>query len=224
MSEIPAERRAAGYDETMEALRQAERELPDFTSSYDGEIRRLYEQIVTRPAFRYDPSGDALYRSYRDQAVSGGARAMQDTMGQAAALTGGYGSSYAQSAGQQQYGQYLERLGQVMPELYEAAYRRYQAQGDALDRRFQAARELAEDEIGRKRESYERGERERDRAESRYQSLVSLISKSGYKPSDEELARAGMNREQAEALRRDYLQRNPVALAMAGGWAAATAR
>ena len=62
--------------------------------------------------------------------VSEGSRAMRDTMGQAAALTGGYGSSYAQSAGQQQYALYLQKLGEAMPELYQAAYERYSAEGD----------------------------------------------------------------------------------------------
>ena len=90
------------FDSTMEALRRAESALPDFTSSYDGEIRRLYDEIVNRPAFRYDPRSDPLYQSYRSQMVTEGERAMRDTMGQAAALTGGYGSSYAQGVGQQE--------------------------------------------------------------------------------------------------------------------------
>ena len=42
----------------MAALKQAEQELPDFTSSYDGEIGRLFEKIVQRPAFRYDAESD----------------------------------------------------------------------------------------------------------------------------------------------------------------------
>ena len=42
---------------------------------------------------------------------------MKDTMGQAAALTGGYGSSYAESSAQQQYDAYLQQLGDIVPEL-----------------------------------------------------------------------------------------------------------
>ena len=91
------------YAGTMAALKQAERELPDFTSSYDGEIGRLFEKIVQRPAFRYDAESDPLFNSYRDRTVREGRLAMQDTMGQAAHLTGGYGSSYGQAVGQQQY-------------------------------------------------------------------------------------------------------------------------
>ena len=125
----PEEKTRTDYSDTMEALRQAESAVPDFSTSYDGEIARLYEQIVNRPAFRYDPVSDPLYQSYRSEMVSEGSRAMRDTMGRATALTGGYGSSYAERVGQQQYGLYLQKLGQMMPELYEAAYARYRDQG-----------------------------------------------------------------------------------------------
>ena len=75
MSEMPRE--TTEYDDTMEALRQAENALPDFTSSYDGEIRRLFERIVNRPAFRYDPGSDPLYQSARTQLMEAGSRAMR---------------------------------------------------------------------------------------------------------------------------------------------------
>ena len=60
----------------------------------------------------------------------------KSTMGQAAALTGGYGSSYSQAVGQEQYGAYLEKLGNVMPQLYSAAYSRYKS-GKARRERIQ---------------------------------------------------------------------------------------
>ena len=224
MNGMPEERRESEYADTMEALRRAESALPDFSTSYDGEIRRLYEQIVSRPAFRCDPGSDPLYRSYRDQMVSEGSRAMRDTVGQAAALTGGYGSSYAESVGQQQYGLYLQKLGQAMPELYKAAYDRYSAEGDALRADFDMAKGLADSEYGRKRDRFNQAaaleKQQYERGEKSYQKLVSLISESGYQPSDAELRAAGMTRAQAEALRNDYLQKNPLALVLSGAWAA----
>ena len=51
------------------------------------------DAYMNRPDFQYDANGDALYRHYKDQYTELGKRAMQDTMGQAAALTGGDGSS-----------------------------------------------------------------------------------------------------------------------------------
>ena len=70
-------------------------------------------------------NSDALYQQYRDLYTQQGQMAMMDTMGQAAAMTGGYGNSYAQTAGQQMYNQYLGKLNEVVPELYQQAYNRY---------------------------------------------------------------------------------------------------
>lgn len=217
---------APAYAETMEALRQAERALPDFTSSYDGEISRLYNRIVNRRAFRYDPEGDPLYGSYRDRYVREGRLAMRDTMGQAAALTGGYGSSYGQAVGQQQFDAYLQKLGAVMPELYAAAYDRYRAEGEELENRLGTAVRLAGEEYGRYRDRTGRAaeleQKGYDRRQNSYQSLVSVISKSGYEPSDSELKQAGMSRALAEALRNEYLRANNLlpssGASGGGGW------
>ena len=157
-----SEKEKTEFDSTMEALRRAESVLPDFTSSYDGQIRRLYDEIVNRPAFRYDPAGDPLYQSYRSQMVTEGERAMRDTMGQAASLTGGYGSSYAQGVGQQEYERYLQRLGQVMPQLYQAAWERYSAEGDELRGRFDMTMKLAQDETSRAKDRYDEAARLED--------------------------------------------------------------
>ena len=48
-----------------------------------------------------------------------------DTAGQAAALTGGYGNSYAQTAGQQTYNQYLLGLTQLVPQYQQMALEQY---------------------------------------------------------------------------------------------------
>jgi len=222
---LTQERKTARSDrfaDVMETLRQAESALPDYSSSYDGEIQKLFERIIERPAFRYDPGADPLYQSYRDQMAGEGSLAMRDTMGQAAALTGGYGSSYAQSAGQQQYGLYLQKLGAMMPELYRTALERYQAEGQELQNRLGAATGLADREYGRKKDRFTQAaaleKQDYDRMTKSYENLVSVISKSGYEPSDAELDRSSMSREEAEALRRDYLVKNPMAFMLEYGW------
>ena len=57
---------------------------------------------------------------------------MEDTQGKAAALTGGYGSSYGQTAGQQVYNSYMNDLNSKIPELEQLAYQRYQQEGQDL--------------------------------------------------------------------------------------------
>ena len=110
----------------------------------NSQLNDLYTQIMNRPSFSYDLNADMLYQQYRDQYVNQGQQAMKDTMGQAAALTGGYGSSYGQAVGQQQYDAYLQRLNEVIPDLYDRAYQQYQDEGDVLMKQYSIAKD-AED-------------------------------------------------------------------------------
>lgn len=89
-------------------------------------------QYQNRDPFSYDFNSDALYNQYKDMYVQQGRMAMMDTMGQAAAMTGGYGNSYAQAVGQQAYNQQLNQLNDVMPELYQMALNRYTQEGQDL--------------------------------------------------------------------------------------------
>ena len=112
----------------------------------------VMQDYLNREDFSYDPNGDALYRYYRDRYMDQGKTAMEDTMGQAAALTGGYGSSYAQNVGQQAYNSHLKELGDVIPELYQLAYDRYQDKGDELLQRYQLLDQQDQQEYDRYRD------------------------------------------------------------------------
>ena len=107
-----------------------------YTSRWEEELEAAARAILERPDFRYDPGDDALFAQYRDRYIGQGRLAMQDTMGQAAALTGGYGNSYAQQAGQQAYGTYLQGINDLLPELYAMALERYTAQSQTLNDRY----------------------------------------------------------------------------------------
>lgn len=103
-----------------------------YQSRYAEQIESLYNRIMNRPAFSYDMNRDPLYRQYQDQYTRLGRRAMQDTVGQAAALTGGYGNSWAGTAGYQAYEAYLQALADRTPELEQRAQSRYQAEENTL--------------------------------------------------------------------------------------------
>ena len=64
-------------------------------------LNGILDQINNREKFSYDLNGDALYQQYKQQYMNQGKLAMVDTMGQASAMTGGYGSSYAETVGNQ---------------------------------------------------------------------------------------------------------------------------
>lgn len=98
----------------------------EYVGTYDQQIQQILDNINNRGEFNYDFNVDPLYQQYRQQYINQGQQAMMDTMGNAAALSGGYGNSYAQTAGQQAYNAYLGQLNNVIPQLYETAYNRYQ--------------------------------------------------------------------------------------------------
>ena len=76
--------------------------------------------------------------------------AMQDTMGQAAALTGGYGNSYAATAGNQAYQAHLQNLNDVVPELWQMAYDRYNQEGQDLLNQYTMAKDAYTTKYGEK--------------------------------------------------------------------------
>lgn len=137
------------YQQALNALLAAQKETPTYAGTYDAQLDEIYNNIVNRKPFRYDVNEDMLYQQYVEQYRNLGNLAMRDTMGQAAALTGGYGNSYAQSVGQQQYNAYLQNVNEVVPELYGMAQDQYNREGDALMQQYSMTGDLADREYGK---------------------------------------------------------------------------
>lgn len=95
------------------------------------------DAYLNQEDFQFDLNSDALYRQYKDRYQQLGRAAMEDTLGTASALTGGYASSYAQNVGQQAYHRQLQGLNDVIPELYQLAYDRYRDRSNALYKTYQ---------------------------------------------------------------------------------------
>ena len=107
-----------------------------YKSQWQPQIKDTMNSILNRKDFQYDVNGDALYQQYKDRYVNLGQKAMMDTMGQAAKLTGGYGNSNAQMVGQQAYQGYLQGLTDKIPELAQLAYQRYAQLGQDLYQKY----------------------------------------------------------------------------------------
>lgn len=121
-------------DRALQELAQKRQALQN-PRTYASQYAQAITDYVNRGKFSYDFNADPIYNQYKDQYTRQGNLAMKDTMGQAAALTGGYGNSYAQTAGQQVYNQYMQNLNDIVPRLYESAYSRYNQEGqDMLNR------------------------------------------------------------------------------------------
>lgn len=162
---LPSEKTAAAEEE----LNAHKKTRPgEYRSGWEAQLNSLMERILNREDFHYDLNGDALYRQYKDQAVRNGSLAMMDTMGQAAALTGGYGSSYAQTAGQQAYHQELSTLNDRVPELYALALDRYRQQSQALQQQYELLAGRENQDYSRYQDALSRWQEEADGLWSRY--------------------------------------------------------
>lgn len=146
-------KRSATYENAMTTLKKAAGQTPQYSSPYDEEISSLYQQITNREPFKYDYSTDPIYGQYREHYTQMGKQAMRDSMGQTAALTGGYGNSYGSAVGQQQYDAYLQRLNDVLPELYGQAYDIYNAEGNALRQQYALANDMRGTDYNRYRDA-----------------------------------------------------------------------
>lgn len=144
-----------------------------YQSKYSDQLSGLYDRIMNREKFTYDLNGDMLYRQYADQYTRQGRMAMQDTMGQAAALTGGYGNSYAQTAGQQVFQGYLQALNDKVPELYNAAYSRYAQEGADLQNQYALAQNAEQLDYGRYQDTMSQWQNERAYAQDAYNTAYS---------------------------------------------------
>lgn len=107
-------------------------QLTSGRTSYTDQIKDLMNQIQNRDKFSYDVDNDVLFQQYLASSMASGKTAMQDTMGQASALTGGYGSTYATSAANQQYNAYIQDAYNNLPEYYQMALNTYQMEGQDM--------------------------------------------------------------------------------------------
>ena len=113
----------------------------NFSSDYESQVDDLRNQIMNRDKFSYDLNSDMLYQQAKDQYAALGKMAMQDTMGQASALTGGYGNSYASTVGNQAYQGYMQELNNNIPEYYQMALNQYNQEGNDLYNLYSMARD-----------------------------------------------------------------------------------
>jgi hypothetical protein len=146
-----------------------------YTSPWQAQLNEAMNKILNREQFTYDLKGDALYQQYKDRYMTQGQMAMMDTMGQAQAMTGGYGNSYAQSVGQQAYQGYLQKLNEVVPELYQMAYDRYNQEGQDMLNQYGLLAGQDELEYGRYR----------DQVSDYYTELSRLTEDARYKADDD---------------------------------------
>ena len=132
---------------------QEANKVADWTGgTYGQSLKDQMDKINNRKQFTYDLNGDALYQQYKDQYINQGRLASADAIGQASAMTGGYGNSYAATVGNQAYQGYLQKLNDVVPELYNMAYNRYQQEGQDMKDMYTMLQNAYDTEYGEHRD------------------------------------------------------------------------
>lgn len=197
-----------------------------YQSKWQSQINDMMNQYMNRDKFVYDVNADALYQQLKDQYALMGQKAMMDTMGQASALTGGYGNSYAQSVGQQAYQGYVQQLNDRIPDFYQMALNQYLNEGDQLQNNLAMLMQQESVDYGQYRdmigdqqwqESFDYGKARDEIADQQwresfdysktqdaYSKLMQLMLDYHYEPTADELAAAGMTTAQKNAVMKPY--------------------
>lgn len=119
-------------------------ELPTYNSEYMDTLNELARELI---GMNYDDwTKGSQYQALADRYGNNGRMSMQDVLGQVASRTGGLASSYATTAAQQQYNQYMAQLEEVARQMYS------QERSDLMDN-ANLYRNLANDEYDRYRDS-----------------------------------------------------------------------
>lgn len=117
---------------------------PTYTNKYSAQIGSLLRDVLGQDEFTYDPNTDPTYQQYEESYTRVGQQAMEDTLAQVSARTGGLASSYAGAAAQQTYNGYMAALADKVPELRQQAYQEYLNRGAAKRQDLQLLQSLEE--------------------------------------------------------------------------------
>lgn len=109
-----------------------------FNYSKQADYDRALNSLANREAFKYDINDDQLFQTAKEQYMQMGKAAMADTIGQASAMTGGYGNSYAATAGAQAYNAHIQQLNNSVGDYYSMALKAYENETNRLQGVFSA--------------------------------------------------------------------------------------
>lgn len=100
-------------------------QIDPYQSAWMDIIKERADKIANRDPFSYNFNEDPLYQNYKDQYMRQATLGQESAMANAAALSGGYGNSYAATAGNLAYQENMAHLNDVIPQLYQMAYDKY---------------------------------------------------------------------------------------------------
>lgn len=113
----------------------------------EDQLNETLTQIKERKPFSYNVNQDELYKQYKSIYEQSGAKAKENAIGNATALTGGQMSSYAKTVGQQAYNEEMTSLAEIATKMYNNAATAYQTESNELLSKYE--------DLLKQRENYE---------------------------------------------------------------------
>lgn len=110
----------------------------EYENKYAGQQDQMLNDITNYKDFSFDAETNPQMMAYKKQYSREGKRAMQDTMGAMAGMTGGIPSTAAVSAAQQANNNYMSQLGDRLPEVYQTEYNKYLQEFNMLQDKYGA--------------------------------------------------------------------------------------
>ena len=146
-----AKGKLAGYQEgytpsdtvvdAMSRLKALQNSKPQgYNSKYAPQLDAILAEIQNPEKFSWDFNGDELFKTYADMYTRKGQQGMMNAIGNAAALTGGYGNSYATQVGQQTFDEYMNDLYGIGMDLRDRAYQIYRDDRADASQRLRSGR------------------------------------------------------------------------------------
>lgn len=117
----------------------------DFQNPYQDAYDKALNAVMNQKGWSYNPENDQAYQAAKKQYLREADRATQNTMGQAAAMTGGIPSTAAVNAASQAGDYYRTQLSDQLSNYMDKSYQRYiDAIGNDYDR-LSALRSMSND-------------------------------------------------------------------------------
>lgn len=139
-----------------EKLASLENSAPKaYNSAYTADINKLYKDYGSHTAgnFSYNINTDPLYKQYAQMYKRNAEEAQKESAANAETRTGGFGSTYAQTAAGLAYNKVMESLNDEVPKLYEQAYARYKDDSTNIYNRLNYLMKLDNAEYGKYRDN-----------------------------------------------------------------------
>ena len=145
---------SSDYNKALTYTKQLLDKVNNQKTSYTDQLNAFRNQYNNREKFSYDLNKDALFQNSLSSAMNQGKNAMQDAMGQGAALTGGYANSFATSAGNQAYNQFVKGAYDNIPAYYQMALDAYNQEDQRLTNKINITQTADQTENSRNMDLY----------------------------------------------------------------------